>query len=153
MKRSILMFITWIAIAAMPTVAFSAEAEEKIRELVVDFNEAYLQNDLDSYFDYYADDATLWFNSGRTPLSGYKESWYKLIEGGGGVRKNSLSDIKIQMSPGGDAAIVTYRVDVDTQSPDGDISNTIAHETDVWFKTGNGWRIAHVHYTAERSTD
>lgn len=117
------------------------------------FNGAYLQNDLGKYFNYYAHDATIWFNSGRSTVSSYREGWYKLIEAGGGVQKNELSDIEIQMSPGGDAAIVTYQVDVETRSGDGSVDNTHAHETDVWFRTSAGWRITHVHYTAERGEE
>lgn len=145
--------IALLALLAVPSYSFAAEPEDEIRELVVDFNDAYLENDLAVYFGYYAEDATLWFNSGRTTVPSYRESWYKLIEAGGGVRENTISDITIQMSPDGDAAIATYQVDVATQSPGGSISSTHAHETDVWFRTGDGWRVAHVHYTAERGDE
>lgn len=153
MKRPIAVIAALIAIFTLPGTVAASEQEDEVRSLVVDFNNSYLQNDLDRYFGYYADDATLWFNSGRSSLASYREGWYELIDSGGGVRKNTLSDIRIQMSPGGDAAIATYKVDVETESPDGEISHTLAHETDVWFRTDDGWRIAHVHYTAERGSE
>ena len=148
MSRTILILFAVIAIIALPAVVIAAEPEDEIRALVVEFNDAYLQNNLDKYFDFYANDATLWFNSGRSLLTSYRDSWYKLIDSGGGVRKNTISDIKIQMSPGGDTAIATYQVEVQTAYPGNKLSSQKAHETDVWFKTADGWRISHVHYTS-----
>lgn len=137
-----------IALITLPAIVFATEPEDEIRALVVEFNDAYLQNDLDRYFDFYAADATLWFNSGRSTLTSYRDGWYKLIESGGGVRKNTLSDIRIQMSPGRDVAIATYKVEIQTEYPGNRVSSQQAHETDVWFKTDAGWRISHVHYTS-----
>jgi ketosteroid isomerase-like protein len=148
MTRILPTLLAVIMLIAPPAFVVAAEPEDEIRALVVEFNDAYLQNELDKYFDYYADDATLWFNSGRSTLASYRDSWYDLIDSGGGVRKNTLSDIRVQMSPGGDAAIATYQVDVETEYPGNTASSQKAHETDVWFKTADGWRIAHVHYTS-----
>lgn len=153
MTRTLPILFAVIALIVLPPVIFAAEPEDEIRALVVEFNHAYLQNELDKYFDFYADDATLWFNSGRSTLSAYREGWYELIDAGGGVRKNTLSDIRIQMSPGGDAAIATYQVEVQTEYPGNNLSSQQAHETDVWFKTADGWRISHVHYTSSDSED
>lgn len=148
MTRTVQNLFAVLAFIALPAFVSAAEPEDEIRALVVEFNDAYLQNDLDKYFDFYADDATLWFNSGRSKLTSYRDSWYKLIGSGGGVRKNTLSDIRIQMSPGGDAAIATYQVEIQTEYPGNRLSSQKAHETDVWFKTDDGWRISHVHYTS-----
>ena len=153
MTRTAPLLIAIMALIALPASVFAAEPEEEIHALVVEFNEAYLQNDLDRYFAFYADDATLWFNSGRSKLTAYRDSWYKLIGAGGGVRKNTLSDIRVQMSPGGDTAIATYLVEVATEYPGNTLSSQKAHETDVWFKTDDGWRIAHVHYTSGDDED
>jgi len=142
-----------IALVALPAFVAAAEPEDEIRALALEFNNAYLENDLDKYFDYYADDATLWFNSGRSTLSSYRDGWYELIESGGGVRKNAVSDLRVQMSPVGDAAIATYQVEVQTAYPGGESGNEKAHETDIWFKTADGWRITHVHYTSASGDD
>lgn len=147
MTRTAPILFALITFIALPTFVFAADPEDKIRALAVEFNDAYLQNDLDRYFDFYADDATLWFNSGRSTLSSYRDFWSNLIGSGGGIRKNTISDLRIQMSPSGDAAIATYEVEVQTQYPGNELISQKAHESDVWFKTANGWRISHVHYT------
>jgi ketosteroid isomerase-like protein len=153
MTRTFPILLAVMALIALPACAVAAEPEDEIRSLVVEFNHAYLQNELDKYFDFYADDATLWFNSGRSTLESYRDGWYKLIDSGGGVRKNTISDIRIQMSPKGDAAIATYQVEVHTEYPGNRLSSQQAHETDVWFKTADGWRISHVHYTSSNADE
>src|SRR5262245_23952885 len=87
----------------------------EIEKLEAAFNGAYEKNELDAYFSYYADDVTMWFESGRVTLADYKKEWYALIKGGGGVEKNTLSDVRVQVSPGGDTAVATYAVDVLTR--------------------------------------
>ena len=73
----------------------NADVANEIRELTLEFNEAYERNDLDKYFSNYADDLTQWFESGRVTLEQYKTDWYALIESGGGVESNELSDLKV----------------------------------------------------------
>ncbi|MGH9322768.1 MAG: YybH family protein [Vicinamibacteria bacterium] len=127
----------------------SQATETEVKNLVIAFNQAYEKNDLEKYFSYYADDVTQWFESGRAGLPDYKKSWSELIEGGGGVEKNELSDIRVQVSPGGDAAVATYVVDVVTRGVDGKKTRERAYETDVWFKRGGTWKIAHLHYNSK----
>ena len=121
----------------------------EIEKLVVAFNQAYERNDLEEYFSYYADDVTQWFESGRADLAGYKKSWYELIQAGGGVEKNALSDIRVQVSPAGDAAVATYAVDIVTRQADGTKVKERAFETDVWYKRDGKWKIVHLHYNAK----
>lgn len=128
----------------------SQTTEDEIRRLEVEFNGAYERNQLDKYFSYYADDVTLWFPSGRETLEGYKKDWYGLIQGGGGVEKNALSDMKVQVGPSGDTAIATYALDVVTRGTDGKRTKERALETDVWFKRGGKWKLAHVHYNSKQ---
>lgn len=153
MTRTVPTLFAVIALLALPAFVSATEPEDEIRALVVEFNDAYLQNELNKYFDFYADDATLWFNSGRSTLASYRDGWYELIDAGGGVRKNTISDIRIQMSPGGDAAIATYQVEVETEYPGNKFSRQQAHETDIWFKTADGWRLSHVHYTSSNGEE
>jgi ketosteroid isomerase-like protein len=133
------------------TFAASAEeaAAEEVIKHVVAFNGAYERNELDAYFAYYSEDATLWFDSGRVKLADYKKDWHKLIADGGGVVKNAISDLNVQMGPGGTTAVATYQLDVETRMPDGNITKDHAHETDVWFLGNGQWLIAHIHYTVE----
>jgi ketosteroid isomerase-like protein len=127
----------------------TASTASEIEKLVVAFNQAYERNDLEEYFSYYADDVTQWFETGRAGLADYKKSWYELIQGGGGVEKNALSDIRVQISPGGDAAVATYVVDVVTRQADGKKTKERAFETDVWFKRDGTWKIVHLHYNSK----
>ncbi len=133
-----------LAAAGAPQPSTASEIEK----LVVAFNQAYERNDLETYFSYYADDVTQWFESGRAGLADYKKSWYELIAKGGGVEKNALSDIRIQVSPGSEAAVATYAVDVVTRQADGKKTKEKAYETDVWFKRDGKWKIVHLHYNS-----
>lgn len=129
--------------------AQSRTAEDQIRRLEIEFNQAYERNELDKYFSYYADDVTLWFPGGRETLEGYKKEWYGLIGGGGGVEKNEISDMRVQVGPSGDTAIATYAVDVVTRGTDGKKTKEHAVETDVWFKRGSSWKLVHVNYNSK----
>jgi uncharacterized protein (TIGR02246 family) len=140
------LLVSLVLLASSPSQ--SASTEEAVRKLVIGFNEAYARNDLEEYFSYYADDVTQWFESGRAGLADYKKSWYALIEGGGGVEKNDLSDLRVQVSPGGDAAVATYVVDVVTRGVDGARTKEQAYETDVWYKRDGRWKIVHLHYNS-----
>jgi ketosteroid isomerase-like protein len=136
-----------LLLSAGGAVQAPATASE-IEKLVVAFNQAYERNDLEEYFSFYADDVTQWFESGRVSLADYKKDWYALIQGGGGVEKNAISDLRVQVSPGGDAAVATYVLDVVTRQADGKKTKEKAYETDVWFKRDGKWKIAHLHYNS-----
>jgi ketosteroid isomerase-like protein len=82
-------------------------------------------------------------------LADYKRDWYALIKGGGGVEKNAISDMKVQVSPGGDTAIATYKLDVLTRQADGKKVKEEAYETDVWFRRDGKWKLVHVHYNSK----
>jgi ketosteroid isomerase-like protein len=143
--------IATIAAVGVNTPAFGAEdaAVEEVLKHVVAFNGTYERNELEAYFAYYAGDATLWFDSGRVKLADYKKDWRKLIGDGGGVVKNVITDLHVQMGPGDTTAVATYQLDVETRMPDGSITKDHAHETDVWFLGNGEWLVAHLHYTVE----
>jgi ketosteroid isomerase-like protein len=134
-----------------PAAPQTEKVEGEVRKLEVEFNQAYERNQLDQYFSYYADDVTLWFPSGRETLEGYKKDWYALIGGGGGVEKNALSDLKVQIGPSGDSAIATYAVEVVTRGADGKRTKERAFETDVWFLREGNWKLVHVHYNSRQA--
>ncbi|HKX56795.1 MAG TPA: hypothetical protein VJN01_11850, partial [Xanthomonadales bacterium] len=79
----------------------------------------------------------------------YKKDWYELIGGGGGVEKNTLSILRVVVSPSGDSAVAAYRLDVQTRMADGTITRDHSQESDSWFKVDGNWRIAHLHYTTQ----
>lgn len=124
-------------------------ATQEVKAAVIAFNADYARNDLDAYFSYYSDDATLWFDTGRVTIADYKTMWYQLIKDGGAVQKNEITDLQVMIDPSGDTGIATYQLRVDTKQPDGSVTQEQAHETDVWFKLDGSWRITHIHYTAK----
>jgi len=119
---------------------------KEVRAKVEEFNTAYATNDADTYFGFYTADAELYFYGERQPVAAYSESWRAAIAAGGGAAKNDMSDVRIQvLSP--DVAVATYFVDNESKSPDGEITEARAFETDVWQKIDGVWRIVSLHYT------
>ena len=134
-----------LLLIGLPILA-SARAEADIRRLETEFNAAYFANDLDKYFDYYSDEAILWFPDGRTDIPAYKKQWSDFIKSGGQVQSGAISDVHIRFSPQGDAGIASYLLHLKTRQADKKVLDEVYQETDVWFKAAGGWKIAHVHY-------
>ena len=126
----------------------NAAVEKEIKDNVMKFNGTYAENDLDAYFSFYAEDATLIFGGGRTAVADYSKSWHELIAGGGGVAKNECTDIEVRVMPGGEVAIATYHIEVHTRSVEGEVSKETAIETDVWQKRNGTWKIVSLHYNS-----
>ena len=133
--------------------SFSAMAEHHngenadLHAAIKAFDHAYATNDTDTYFDYYAEGATLFYSGDRQDLAAYAKSWPEFMEAGGGVEKNEMSDIKVQVMPGGDFAVSTSFIDNITRSPDGSKDSIRAFETDVWQKIDGEWKVVSLHYT------
>lgn len=125
----------------------SGSAADEVRAQVVAFNRAYELNELESYFDHYCEDATMWINTEFVSVSAYREDWSTLIGAGGAVLQNTVSDISIQTGPGGDSAVASYRLEIETRQPSGQVIRDRAQETDAWFKSGEKWCVAHLHYS------
>ena len=134
--------------------SFSAVAEHnraKIADLhaaIKAFDHAYAKNDVEDYFSFYADDATVYFGAvARQDIAAYHKMWTALMDAGGGVELNEMSDIQVQVMPSGDVAIVTSFIDNRTRSPDGTTATSRAFETDVWQKIDGKWKIISLHYS------
>ena len=111
MKKTMIGFSFGVALLSVLAIAAQQESvDAEIQAAVDGFNEAYATNDADAYFDYYAKGATVFFSGARQDMTAYENEWYALIESGGGVLVNDLSDIVIQVLPGGTVAISTYFV-------------------------------------------
>ena len=134
-------------------ISFSALAEHHsagdadLDAAIKAFDRAYANNDVDTYFSFYAADATVFFYGARQDVSAYHEEWTAMMEAGGGVEKNVMSDLQVQLMPSGNIAIATSFIDNRTRAPDGTTSTARGFETDVWQKTGDGWKIISLHYT------
>ena len=142
--------LSFLVIALM---SFSAMAEHHCLEnadlhaAIKAFDRAYANNDVDTYFGFYADDATVYFGGARQDISAYHEMWTALMEAGGGVELNEMSDLQVQVIPGGDVAVVTSFIDNRTRSPDDTTATSRAFETDVWQKIDGKWKIISLHYS------
>lgn len=123
------------------------ETEAEIRALAEAFNTAYATNKVDAYFGFYAEDAELYFYGERQNIAAYKKEWHELMAAGGGVEKNEISDLKIQVMPGGNVAIATYFVDNRTRYPDSGTDSAKAFETEVWRKLGGEWKVVNLHFS------
>ena len=149
MRKTLLVFAAMgISLAAWAD--DHSSVEDEVRATVEAFNEAYATNDVAAYFDFYADDATVFFYGDRVDMAAYEKDWYALMEAGGGVEVNTISDLVIQIMPGDAVAITTYFVNNTTRSAEGEIETINAFETDVWRKTDGEWKIVSLHYTVNQ---
>ncbi len=139
--------------AAAPALAQGAApaAEAEVRKVIADYNAAYEKNDLDTYFKAFAPDLTQWFPSGRVDLPTYRADWTKTIQSGAKNEKVEVRDLRVQVSPAGDAAIATYILRVTFRSAKGVVSTEDNQETDVLFKRNGAWSIVHVNYAPARA--
>ena len=120
---------------------------DQIRERLYTFNDAYGENDLDTYFGMYAEDATLIFYGARQPVPKYREEWTAEVAAGAAVEKNEMTDIQIQVLADGKIAVATYVLETVSTTTNGERSTMLAHETDVWHKREDGWKIVSMHYS------
>ena len=133
--------------------SFSAMAEHHGEEnadlhaAIKAFDHAYANNDVEDYFNFYAEGATAFFGDERVDIAAYHEMWIGLMAAGGGVELNEMSDLQVQVMPGGDVAIATSFIENRTRSPDGTTSTSRAFETDVWQKIDGKWQIVSLHYS------
>ncbi len=71
------------------------------------FDRAYANNEVEKYFSFYADGANVYFGNARVDIDAYHDMWTELMAAGGGVELNEMSDLKVQVMPGGNAAVST----------------------------------------------
>lgn len=124
-----------------------ASAEAGVADAVRAFNGAYANNEVEPYFDFYAQDASVYFYGARQDLDAYEDEWADMVAAGGSVEKNELSDLRVQVMPGGDVAVASYFVDYRLRLPDDEISASRAFETEVWRKIDGEWKVVHLHYS------
>lgn len=134
-----------ISFSAMADQHSAAEAE--LRDAVRLFNGAYANNDVNSYFSYFADDADMFWGGVRQTKSAYQEEWTATIDAGGAVEKSEASDLQVRLLPGGNAAIASYFVDYRMRTPDGEVVEEQAFESEVWQKIAGAWKVVGLHYT------
>ncbi len=142
--------IACLVAVSVPMSAIAGEDDNtaaQVRAAVMAFNGAYENNNVDEYFSHYATDTSVYFYGARQDVAAYHEEWKAMVEAGGGVEKNAISDVRIQVMPGDDVAIASYFVDYRLRDPNGDISTAKAFESDVWSKIDGKWQIVNLHYS------
>ena len=142
---------SYLVIILMSFTAISqlhAEENAGLHAAIKAFDDAYTNNDVESYFNFYADDATVYVGGEvRVDIAAYHEMWIALMAAGGGVELNDMSDLQVQVVPSGDFAISTSFINNHTRSPEGVMSKSRAYETDVWQKIDGQWKIISLHYS------
>ena len=136
-----------VSVATSAIAGEDDNTEAQVRAAVMAFNGAYENNEVDEYFSHYAADTSVYFYGARQDIAAYHQEWKAMVEAGGGVEKNEISDIRIQVMPGDDVAIASYFVDYRLRDPNGDISTAKAFESDVWRKIDGKWQIVNLHYS------
>ena len=121
------------------------EAEADLREVVIAFNQAYADNDLELYFSHFAEDADMYWSGTRHTTAAYRDDYTATVETGGAVEKNEVSDLVIRMLPGNEAAIASFFIDYRFRNPGGEITVEQAFETEVWQKIEGAWKIVGMH--------
>ncbi len=143
-----------LTIFAAALISFSAVADQhsaveaEVLDAVKAFNGAYASNDVEGYFSHFADDGDMFWEGARQTASGYHEEWAATIDAGGAVEKNEASDVQVRVLPGGNAAIVSFFIDYRMRTPDGEIVEEKAFESEVWQKIDGKWKVVGLHYTA-----
>lgn len=138
----------FIALMSLSAIADHHDAgNAELHAAIKAFDHAYATNDVETYFSFYADDATVYFSGARQDVDAYHEEWTALMEAGGGVEKNEMSDLRVQVMPSADVAIATSFIDNRTRYPDGTTVTIKAFETDVWQKIDGAWKIVSLHYS------
>ena len=121
------------------------QAAVELREVVIAFNEAYADNDLELYFSRFAEDADMYWSGARHTTSAYRDDYTATVEAGGAVEKNDVSDLVIRMLPGNEAGIASFFIDYRFRGPDGEVTVEQAFETEVWQKIGGKWTLVGMH--------
>lgn len=148
MKKFLIILATMFIFTSASADHHHSTAAAEVRNATDAFNLAYETNDVDGYFDMYAENAMLYFYGDRWEVSTYYDYWKNSMVGaGGGVEKNKASDIQIKVAPGGNTAIVGSFIENRSRSPEGDINEEKGYETEVWQKIDGEWKIISLHYS------
>lgn len=142
-----------LTIIAVALISFSAVADQhssveaEVREAVKAFNGTYASNDVKGYFSHFADDADMFWGGGRQTKSEYHEEWVATIEAGGKVEKSDVSDLQVRVLPGSNSAVASYFIDYRMHTPDGEVIEEKAFESETWQKIDGQWKVVGLHYT------
>ena len=143
---------TALLLGSTPLLAQST-TDRTVRDGVRRLVQAFAANDIDTYFSIYAEDVTIVLAQGRWTYQDYFNFFTNEVEGGGGYRSARVEDLVVQVLPGGESAVATFRMPVELRIPEGTDPNRdprIAYYlTTVWALRNASWNIVHLHVTVE----
>ena len=148
MKGILVLLLVASSVFAQSTSGASS-SEKQVLNLENRYNAAYAANNLPLYFSFLAPDFIQWLPEGRTNKEEYVTSWTRFIRNGGKVLSANFTEMRIQISPDGDAAAASYLLHVVTHSNRGN-SDGSYQETDVLFKRNGEWKVVSLNYAAAR---
>ena len=124
----------------------ATKAEQEIRALEQQMNDAYAKNDLQTYFSFYAQDFSQWLPEGRSDLDKYKREWQAYVSAGNSVQAAEVRELLLRVAPSEDAVVASYILHVKTKGADGKIAEEESQETDVWFRRDGAWKVVALHF-------
>jgi len=147
---------TRIGLAADAQVV-EAEVNKAVHDMVAAYGGG--QAMLESYFSFYADDVTIIRGaSGRWDKAGYYTHWKEVNAQNGGVAAAEVQDLRIQVSPSGDAAVTTFLMPVTRKFPGGVVPpgqdanpNITWNMSEVWFRESGKWKVKSLTYVMAKS--
>ena len=150
-QRSILFAAALILTAGLAFVAGAATAGPgektlaEVKDFTDRFNKVYEANDWKTYWGFYADDMTQYWEQGRLDIADYKTYWEKQLADGTKILEVKWADPAYHVSEANDAAVAAYRIYTKMRQPDGTIVASWHQETDVLFKRNGRWQVVHLH--------
>ncbi len=123
-----------------------SDLEQSALAHVESMTDAYRANDVDGYLGHYAKELTWWGPGGRGSWDAYHSSWTEYVASGGGVASARVSNALVQLSPSGDAAVVSYMLTADYRSADGSVSQSNIQMSTSMMMQDDGWKIVHLHF-------
>jgi ketosteroid isomerase-like protein len=139
-----------------------AAKEKEVAATVHDLVDAYSKNDYERYFGHMHDNVAIWAAGDveRWTKKKYYDMWKANIEKGGGITKAAVADLRVQMSPSGDAAISTYLMPMTSRiapgappGPDGkprQANEIQAIMSAVWFQQNGKWVMNSFYWSSPR---
>ena len=146
MRRLALCWLTGAAFAsacAAPPPAVDLQKEEQaIRQLDADWNAAIAKKDLDALVNFYAPDgAAMWPDApaAKGPAA-IRAAWTELLKAPG-ITGTIVAE-RIQVAQSGDLAFDEGHADIEFDSPQGRVKETVKYVVS-WKKVGGAWKVAY----------
>ena len=123
-----------------------SKLEDNLQQLVHAFNDAYGKGD-PAWFDYFADDATIYSNGAAEPIVGreaYRSEFEKTLT----TEKRAINVVQQDEQMMGDTAIVMQLIDVFMSR-----THLIVRESTIWKRSAGSWKVAHLNTSVISAED